>query len=316
MYGIPYSHQVMVWGVLLGHAVVMGLLFLPLFRSSTVLGSWYAWRISHSMYPPGTWDKKLSDLMPDDVEWLSNVTLSGAAPGVGLLPYLNATVSSKTRLLMATPLDESGLKPKLQVDLGEQDMLIKELAGVSGAAVSYHMGQFDEAWLPIRLLQQMSFLSIGTTLLLGWRKTECSWNTFFWFGLPLGLCVPLGLAVPGLWHSRLFYEVCDAIFVLLFLTYLVVASIPLSFLARWRSLVLGLPFVDGFFRLRPDSLQMMMPNWPERREDHPAVVHLSDGGHAENLGILPLLQRRVPIIFCSTLLMVPSYFASTHMPSL
>lgn len=202
-------------------------------------------------------------------------------------------------LLMMTPhgierLDRPPNEREFDGKLMPVDIYLSDAMATSAAAVDHHMGARESDDASFRDLKVILGVSMGTAIVSDERH-EGKRNCCIQF-LPLLVEVirilPLVLCLIIFWHTDqrryLAYGILSffAILVLLTLTALVPTggSKPgrLERIARWFTI--NIAYVS--FVRKTIGMINQGPN-------PPPVLRLSDGGHIENLGILPLLKLRL-----------------------
>lgn len=202
-------------------------------------------------------------------------------------------------LLMMSPngierLDRPANEREFDGKLMPMDIYLSDAMATSAAAVDHHMGARESDDASFRDLKVILGIAMGTAIVADERhegKRNCCIQ-FLPFLVEVIRILPLVLCLIVYWHTDqrryLAYGILCffTILVLLTLTALVPTggSKPRRFerIARWFTI--NVAYVS--FVRKTIGMTNQGPN-------PPPVLRLSDGGHIENLGILPLLKLRL-----------------------
>ncbi|XP_078381571.1 uncharacterized protein LOC144664342 isoform X2 [Oculina patagonica] len=292
--------------------------FLGVFQRNA-LGAYQRWRLQKAFYSPestgvtGCSEVMCQDVLPSCACWepvaerLNRpLTLDDL---VGLSPeYIcNVTVNKwrtkpskrepSFQLLTMAPsgierIDKEPGKHQFENRLHPADIKLSEAMATSAAAVSYHMGKHEDKFEPLQSIQIMLGLGLGKSQIV--EPEHCSrWlSTCLAFLIQLVLVSPIiGLPmIPLLGGSEVWNQRAVICFLVFFCALTLIAIMPTGAEDPqcWQNFVRWCIVHIYHVRFIRELLEVVNVG-----PTPPAVLHLSDGGHVENLGILPLLKKRL-----------------------
>ncbi|XP_078363488.1 uncharacterized protein LOC144647573 [Oculina patagonica] len=177
--------------------------------------------------------------------------------------------------------------------LEPEDVKLSDAMATSAAALSTHMGKYDYTVKGLTRLHTILGLEMGATTISdikSVRRESCTLRIFLPCVVDVLRCLPL-IVVPALYHgSEPSVKIGVIIFFAVHLVLVFIALIDtgaeqpgwLEKVARW--FIVHISFV--YFVREMFSKENIGPM-------PPPILLLSDGGHIENLAILPLLKRRL-----------------------
>ncbi|KAL9973451.1 hypothetical protein ACROYT_G019915 [Oculina patagonica] len=232
----------------------------------------------------------LDDLVGLSPEYICNITVHEwrVKPSPRESPFELLTMSPSGIERIDNELGELQFKDRLH----PSDIKLSEAMATSAAAVSYHMGQYESTFEPLQSIQIMLGLGMGKariaepTQFTGWFSTCVAFLiqlvlVFPIIGLPM---IPL-LGGSEAWNQR------AVVFFLVFLCVLMlIAVMPTGAEnpGRWQTFVRWCIVNIYHVRFIRELLEAVNVG-----PTPPPILYMSDGGHVENLGMLPLLKKRL-----------------------
>lgn len=194
-------------------------------------------------------------------------------------------------------LDRRPGQDQFEGKLEPKDIKLSTAMATSAAAVARHMGAYEKSTESIKQLQIVLGLGMGASMISdreGVKKENCCWKMLPFLiellrGLPL-VTFPLVYFAGG---SENWVAIGVLIFFIVLLVMVILAVMntgsktptKLELVVRW--FITNIAFVRFIRELLAVTNEGPMP---------PSILRLSDGGHIENLAVLPLLKKRLPKI--------------------
>ncbi|KAL9981897.1 hypothetical protein ACROYT_G010660 [Oculina patagonica] len=232
----------------------------------------------------------LADLKNMKPEYLANIVVNRWKKSEASQNSYELLTMSPTEI---ERIDRDPDKEQFKGKLEPEDIKLSDAMATSAAALSTHMGKYDRSVKGLTRLHTILGLEMGATMISDVKSVKREGCTLRIF-LPCLVYVLRGLplvVVPALYHDAEPYVKIGVI--IFFAVHLVLVFIALidtgaeqpgwwEKIARW--FIVHISFVYFVREMFSKENTGPMP---------PPILLLSDGGHIENLAILPLLKRRL-----------------------
>ncbi|XP_068718431.1 uncharacterized protein [Montipora capricornis] len=241
----------------------------------------------------------LGDLGPDMVpQYISNVVVNEWSLDKSERRIYELLVMSPT---VIERLDSPDGQEQFENKLYPKDIELSAAMATSAAAVALNMGAYESSTVGFKQLQVVLGLGMGSSLVSDVQTLrKLKW---YWEILPV--VVEIVRVLPLVTFPLVYFinggkdedEVWVAIGVLLFFI-MALILVFISVLNTGQENPGTVERITRWFIVHVPNVRFLrqMFSVPNRGPAPPPILRLSDGGHIENLGILPLLKKQLPKI--------------------